>query len=151
MIGLPYEFLTNQEGSKGGGVIQVSTCVEIQTLMLHTLCFCKEEWYFAYKIARQHKTYFERYFYESSKFYRLWLYFSKTSASECVLDCLLAARTQAIRQLRCKLGKDLDETVLLSKVNIPFFLFECMNNLQQLVSCSKTYCIIASCILYPYS
>ena len=26
MIGLPYEFLTNQEGSKGGGVIQVSTC-----------------------------------------------------------------------------------------------------------------------------
>lgn len=40
----------------------------------------------------------------------------QTSASECVLDCLLAARAQAIRALKVKMGDKVEETVLLSKL-----------------------------------
>ena len=40
----------------------------------------------------------------------------QTSASECVLDCLLAARAQAIRALKIKMGEKVEETVLLSKL-----------------------------------
>ena len=40
----------------------------------------------------------------------------QTSASECVLDCLLAARAQAIRALKLKMGDKVEETVLLSKL-----------------------------------
>ena len=40
----------------------------------------------------------------------------QTSASECVLDCLLAARAQAIRALKVKMGEKVEETVLLSKL-----------------------------------
>ena len=37
-------------------------------------------------------------------------------ASECVLDCLLAARAQAIRALKVKMGDQVEDTVLLSKL-----------------------------------
>ena len=40
----------------------------------------------------------------------------QTSASECVLDCLLAARAQAIRALKITMGDKVEETVLLSKL-----------------------------------
>ena len=40
----------------------------------------------------------------------------QTSASECVLDCLLAARAQAIRALKLTMGDKEEETVLLSKL-----------------------------------
>ena len=40
----------------------------------------------------------------------------QTSASECILDCLLAARAQAIRALKVKMGDKVEETVLLSKL-----------------------------------
>jgi len=40
----------------------------------------------------------------------------QASASECVLDCLLAARAQAIRALKVKMGDEAEETVLLSKL-----------------------------------
>ena len=40
----------------------------------------------------------------------------QTSASECVLDCLLAARAQAIRALKLTMGEKVEETVLLSKL-----------------------------------
>ena len=40
----------------------------------------------------------------------------QTSASECVLDCLLAARAQAIRALKLKMGDKVEETVLLGKL-----------------------------------
>lgn len=61
MIGLPDAFLTNVEGSRGGGVIQ-------------------------------------------------------SSASECILDSLLAARAQMIQRLKSKYGDDVEETTLLSKM-----------------------------------
>ena len=40
----------------------------------------------------------------------------QSSASECVLDCLLAARTQAIRTLKVKYGDEFEEAALLSKL-----------------------------------
>ena len=40
----------------------------------------------------------------------------QSSASECVLDCLLAARAQMIRTLRLKFGDEVEETTLLSKL-----------------------------------
>ena len=40
----------------------------------------------------------------------------QSCASECVLDCLLAARAQAIRALRVKMGDQVEDTVLLSKL-----------------------------------
>ena len=40
----------------------------------------------------------------------------QASASECVLDCLLAARAQAIRALKVKMGDQVEDTVLLSKL-----------------------------------
>ena len=41
----------------------------------------------------------------------------QTSASECVLDCLLAARTQAIKTLKAECGDDkVEETTLLCKL-----------------------------------
>ena len=40
----------------------------------------------------------------------------QSSASECVLDCLLAARAQAIRALKVKMGDQVEDTVLLSKL-----------------------------------
>ena len=61
MVGLPDDFLSSKEGSKGGGVIQ-------------------------------------------------------TCASECVLDCLLAARAQGVQRLKARYGDELEETALLSKL-----------------------------------
>ena len=40
----------------------------------------------------------------------------QSSASECVLNCLLAARAEAIRHLKSKYGDELEETSLLSKL-----------------------------------
>ena len=40
----------------------------------------------------------------------------QSAASECVLDCLLAARAQAIRTLKAKYGDEFEETTLLSKL-----------------------------------
>lgn len=40
----------------------------------------------------------------------------QTCASECVLDCLLAARAQGIQKLKAKYGDELEETALLSKL-----------------------------------
>ena len=40
----------------------------------------------------------------------------QSAASECVLDCLLAARAQAIRTLKTKYGDEFEETTLLSKL-----------------------------------
>ena len=40
----------------------------------------------------------------------------QSCASECVLDCLLAARAQAIRALKVKMGDEVEDTVLLSKL-----------------------------------
>ena len=40
----------------------------------------------------------------------------QSAASECVLDCLLAARAQAIRTLKGKYGDEFEETTLLSKL-----------------------------------
>ena len=40
----------------------------------------------------------------------------QSAASECVLDCLLAARAQAIRTLKGKYGDEVEETTLLSKL-----------------------------------
>ena len=40
----------------------------------------------------------------------------QSSASECVLDCLLAARAQAIRTLKVKYGDEFEEAALLSKL-----------------------------------
>ena len=40
----------------------------------------------------------------------------QSSASECILDCLLAARAQMIRTLKSKYGDEFEETALLSKL-----------------------------------
>lgn len=40
----------------------------------------------------------------------------QSCASECVLDCLLAARAQMIRTLKIKYGDEMEETTLLSKL-----------------------------------
>ena len=41
----------------------------------------------------------------------------QSSASECVLDCLLAARTQAIKTIKMKMGPDVeDDHAILSKL-----------------------------------
>lgn len=69
-IGLPDDFLAMKEGSKGGGVIQV--CNLIDSLWSEN-CFFKLNFSF---FTRQ------------------------TSASECVLVTMLAARAQAIRILK---------------------------------------------------
>ena len=40
----------------------------------------------------------------------------QSSASECILDSLLAARAQMIQRLKSKYGDDVEETTLLSKM-----------------------------------
>ena len=40
----------------------------------------------------------------------------QSSASECILDSLLAARAQMIQRLKLKYGDDVEETTLLSKM-----------------------------------
>ena len=42
--------------------------------------------------------------------------FFQSSASECILDSLLAARAQMIQRLKLKYGDDVEETTLLSKM-----------------------------------
>ena len=44
------------------------------------------------------------------------LRFFQSSASECILDSLLAARAQMIQRLKLKYGDDVEETTLLSKM-----------------------------------
>ena len=44
------------------------------------------------------------------------VWFFQSSASECILDSLLAARAQMIQRLKLKYGDDVEETTLLSKM-----------------------------------